>query len=105
MQETDLLLSLRAWRPDPAEPDAVLLSALRRALQLLRGLTGLDPLPFSLEPAALELAAGYLNRRGSEGEDARTEGGLTVRWAGLAPETARLLHSFLPARAGFPDER
>ena len=56
-----------------------------------------------LAPAALELAAAALNRRGQEGEAVRREGGLSVSFGGLSPETARLIRRYLPAEAGFPD--
>ena len=51
----------------------------------------------------MELAAGALNRRGQEGEAVRREGGLSVSFGGLSPETARLIRRYLPAEAGFPD--
>ena len=103
MREEELLLTLKAWRADRDEPDALLLSALRQAMAALAGITGLSPLPEALAPAALELAAGVLNRRGQEGEAVRREGGLSVSFGGLSPETVRLIRRFLPAVAGFPD--
>ena len=103
MQEEELLLELKAWRDGEGEPDGLLLSALRQALVLLSGRTNLNPLPEALAPAALELAASALNRRGQEGEAVRREGGLSVSFSGLSPETARLIRRYLPAEAGFPD--
>jgi hypothetical protein len=103
VREEELLLTLKAWREDRGEPDTLLLSALRQALVLLSGRTNLNPLPEALAPAALELAAGALNRRGQEGEAVRREGGLSVSFGGLSPETARLIRRYLPAEAGFPD--
>ena len=103
MQEWELLAELRAWRAEEEEADGLLLSALRQALALLSGLTGLDPLPEALRPAALELAAARLNKRGAEGESARREGALSAGYEGLSPETARLVRSFLAAKAGYAD--
>ena len=103
MREEELLLTLKAWREDRREPDALLLSALRQSINTLAGLTGLAPLPEALAPAVLELAAACLNRRGEEGESLRREGNLSVSFEGLSPETARLVRRFLPAVAGFPD--
>ena len=103
MQEEELLLELKAWRDGKGEPDGLLLSALRQAIAVLSGLTGLFPLPEALAPAAVELAAVRLNRRGEEGESLRREGNLSVSFEGLSPETARLIRRFLPAVPGYPD--
>ena len=102
MQEWDLLPELRTWR-GTEEEDELLLSALRQAIAALSGLTGLTPLPETLAPAAVELAAVRLNRRGREGENIRREGSLSVTFGGLSPETARLIRWYRPAAAGFPD--
>ena len=102
MQEWELLPELRTWR-GTEEPDELLLAALRQAIAVLSGLTGLSPLPEELAPAAVELAAVRLNRRGREGESVRREGSLSVTFGGLSPETARLIRRYLPAAAGFPD--
>ena len=102
MQEWDLLPELRAWR-GTGEEEELLLSALRQAIAVLSGLTGLFPLPEALAPAAVELAAVRLNRRGREGESVRREGSLSVTFGGLSPETARLIRRYRPAAAGFPD--
>ena len=101
--EWELLEELRTWREGRGEDDGLLLSALRQAIGLLNGLTGLNPLPEALAPAALELAAVRLNRRGTEGEKARREGSLSVSREGLSPETARLIRCFRAAKAGVPD--
>ena len=103
MQEWDLLEMFRAWRQEEGEEDALLLSALRQALLTLSGLTGLSSLPQALAPAALELAAVLLNRRGREGESGRREGSVSVSFEGLSPETAMLLRQYRPAKAGFAD--
>lgn len=103
MREWDLLPALKSWRAELEEPEGLLVCALRQALAVLTGLTGLDPLPEALAPAALELAAARLNRRGGEGEGVRREGGLSVSYEGLSPETARLVRRFRPAEAGFDD--
>ena len=102
MQEWDLLPELKAWR-GTGEEEELLLSALRQAIAVLRGLTGLSPMPEALAPAAVELAAVRLNRRGREGESIRREGSLSVTFGGLSPETARLIRRYLPAAAGFSD--
>ena len=102
MQEWDLLPELKAWR-GTGEEEELLLSALRQAIAVLSGLTGLFPLPEALAPAAVELAAVRLNRRGREGESVRREGSLSVTFGGLSPETARLIRRYLPAAAGFSD--
>ena len=102
MQEWDLLPELRTWR-GTEEEDELLLSALRQAIAALSGLTGLTPLPETLAPAAVELAAVRLNRRGGEGESLRREGSLSVTFGGLSPETACLIRRYRPAAAGFPD--
>ena len=103
MEEMDLLCPLKRWRRDRGEDDALLLAALARAAVTLRGLTGLERLPDTLAPAVMELAEISLNRRGREGENARTEGGLSVTLGGLSPETAALVRRYTPARAGFAD--
>ena len=102
MQEWDLLSDLKAWR-DGRDEESVLLSALRQALALLRGLTGLSSLPPELAPAALELACLRLNRRGTEGEASRKEGAVGILYDALSPEAAGLIRRFTAARAGFPD--
>ena len=56
MREWDLLPELRTWL-GTEEKDELLLSALRQAIAVLSGLTGLSPLPEELAPAAVELAA------------------------------------------------
>ena len=102
MREWDLLPELRTWL-GTEEKDELLLSALRQAIAVLSGLTGLSPLPEELAPAAVELAAVRLNRRGGEGESVRREGSLSVTFGGLSPETACLIRRYRPAAAGFPD--
>ena len=102
VQEWDLLPELRIWL-GTEEKEELLLSALRQAIALLSGLTGLSPLPEALVPAAVELAAVRLNRRGREGESIRREGSLSVTFGGLSPETARLVRSYLAAKAGYAD--
>ena len=75
----------------------VLLSQARAALLVV---TGRTELPDGLKGAVIDLAVLRYNRRGTEGETLRTEGGVTAQMEALPEDIMRQLRQFMLARTG-----
>lgn len=61
---------------------------------------GRDTLPERLNSVVVELALFSYNKRGAEGEDARTEGGISRSFDDLPPDLRKRLENY-PRRIGF----
>lgn len=84
---------------DDAE-DGLLAVLLSQAESTALAVTGRDALPDGLRGAVIDLAVLRYNRRGMEGESARTEGGVTARMDALPEDLRRQLRRYTLARAG-----
>lgn len=80
--------------------DDLLSVLLDQARWTVLTVTGRETLPPALLGAVLDLAVLRYNRRGLEGESARTEGGVTAQIEALPEDILRQLRSMTLARAG-----
>ncbi len=85
---------------EDTEEDGLLAVLLMQSEALALAVTGRRELPEGLVPAVIELAVLRYNRRGLEGESARTEGGVTARMDALPEDIRRQLRTYTLARAG-----
>ena len=79
-----------------AQLRVLLLQAERTALAV----TGRTQLPEGLRGAVVDMAVMRWNRRGTEGESLRTEGGVTAQMEALPEDIRRQLRRYTLARAG-----
>ncbi|MBQ8082477.1 MAG: phage head-tail connector protein [Clostridia bacterium] len=85
---------------DHTEEDPLLLALLLHARDTACALTGREELPEALAPAVVEMALCAYNRRGSEGEASRSEGGVAVQYEGLSEGVRGMLRRYTLARVG-----
>ena len=81
--------------------DAQLDLLLTDAEGMLLACTGRSVLPDALVTAQVQLAAVLYNRRGTEGETAHGEGGVTRTMEGLPEEIRRQIAPYRLAKIGF----
>ena len=80
--------------------DALLRVLLAQAEAEALAITGRETLPDGLRGAVIDLAVIRYNRRGTEGENQRTEGGVTARMEALPEDIMRQLRRYMLARPG-----
>ena len=80
--------------------DTLLSALLTQAEAEALAITGRETLPDGLHGAVVDLAVMRYNRRGTEGESQRTEGGVTSRMEALPEDIRRQLRQYTLARAG-----
>ena len=80
--------------------EALLRVLLSQAEAAVLAVTGREELPEGLRGAVIDLAAMRYNRRGTEGESVRTEGGVTSKMEALPEDIRRQLRQYTLARAG-----
>lgn len=83
------------------ETDELLADLLEYAGLYIMGYTGRASVPDVLHGVQVELAAAAYNRLGTEGESARSEGGVSVTLDGLPEASRRLLNRCRVAKVGF----
>lgn len=80
--------------------DALLRVLLAQAEQEALAVTGRNELPEGLRGAVVDLAVMRYNRRGTEGEAMRTEGGVTAHMEALPEDIRRQFRRYMLAHAG-----
>ena len=80
--------------------DALLSALLAQAQAEALAVTGRETLPAGLRGAVVDLAVMRYNRRGTEGESRRTEGGVTAVMEALPENIRRQLRQYTLAKAG-----
>lgn len=90
---------LKTLLPGESPQDALLTEVLEAAQALVLAYTGLKQVPPALVPALLQVAVMHYNRLGTEGEYARREGGLTLRFLDLPHRVTCQLRAFRMGRA------
>ena len=80
--------------------DALLAALLTQAEEAALAITGRAELPDGLRGAVVDLAVMRYNRRGTEGESERAEGGVTARMEALPEDIRRQLRRYALATAG-----
>lgn len=83
----------------PAEDKAFVLRALLDAGNAVCDLTGRDAVPERLTDVQVELAIIAYNRRGTEGESSRSEGGISITFEDLPPLMRKRLTNY-PRKVG-----
>lgn len=97
-----LLTRLRLLLPGQAPEDALLQELLATAEAFMLNYTGRRTLPEALHSAQLQLAVQLYNRLGSEGEQARREGALSLRFEAFPAGLLSQLKAWRLAKAGGP---
>ena len=80
--------------------DALLSVLLAQAEAEALAITGRKTLPDGLRGAVVDLAVIHYNRRGTEGENQRTEDGVTAKMDALPEDIRRQLRQYTLAKAG-----
>ena len=80
--------------------DALLRVLLAQAEAEALAITGRETLPDRLRGAVVDLAVIRYNRRGTEGENQRTEGGVTAKMDALPEDIRRQLRQYTLAKTG-----
>lgn len=83
----------------PAEDKEFVLQALEDAANAVCDLTGRDIVPERLTDVQVELAIIAYNRRGTEGESSRSEGGISQSFESLSPLMLARLKNY-PRKVG-----
>ncbi len=97
----DMLAVLRALLGiEGTGEDALLGVLLSQARAAVLAVTGRTELPDGLRGVVIDLAVMRYNRRGTEGESLRTEGGVTAQMEALPEDIMRQLRQFMLARPG-----
>ena len=98
---TEMLNTLRTLLgiEDDGE-DALLRVLLAQAEAEALAITGRETLPDGLRGAVVDLAVIRYNRRGTEGENQRTEVGVTAKMDALPEDIRRQLRQYTLAKAG-----
>lgn len=83
-----------------AETDTAFVnSILAEAADTISDMTGRDPLPDRLNSAVVLTAIAAYNKRGAEGESARSEGGISRSFVETLPEVMERLKNY-PRKVG-----
>lgn len=97
-----LLTRLRLLLPGQQPEDSLLQELLTASEAFMLNYTGRKALPPELLSAQLQLAVQLYNRLGSEGEQARREGALSLRFQSFPDGLLAQLRAWRLAKAGGP---
>ena len=96
----EMLNTLRTLLGLNSGEDRLLTALLSQAEAEVLAVTGRTELPEGLRGAVIDLAVMRYNRRGTEGESLRTEGGVTAQMEALPEDIRRQLRQYTLAKAG-----